>query len=253
MKRLVSFVSCLLLAAGSLVAQNPQSDSSVHFGIKGGVCLANQKMTYQYLDGGTRTVDTKYRTGFDAGVYVEIPIINPSLAGMMEIHYIQKGMLDKSTVSEANTPEQIGTLRITHETDYLSIPFLLKWRIPIGRITPYVLAGPRIDFFLRKKVVIEFHPPSENSFEGVTWLGDYYGLDFQKLDAGATAGLGFEAILKGDLSILLEFKYDYSFTNIVKTENLTIYNRSFQILAGIRLPMRGIGVKVNAEKDRESF
>jgi opacity protein-like surface antigen len=244
MKRLPLFLSIFCLSAASILAQQQPIGTGGHFGIKGGICFANQKLTYPF-----QSPETKYRTGFDAGVYVESPIIGQRLACMIEIHYMQKGMMEETDITGQSGPEPIGTLRQIFEADYLSIPLLVKWRKPIGRITPYALVGPRVDFFLRKKAKNEFDPLSANPGMEADWQDLYDDVNFRKTDFGATAGLGVEAVLKGGFSVLLEIRYDHSFINAVDGQTFTIRNRSFQCLAGIRVPIRGIGVKVNAEKN----
>jgi hypothetical protein len=168
---------------------------------------------------------------------------------MLEIHYVQKGMKEKSDVTGESGPESIGSWRKTFESDYLSVPLLVKWRKLEGRITPYAVVGPRIDVFLSKKVKNAFDPPSINPGIRADWQDLYTDIRFHKTDVGVTAGLGVEAILKGGFSVLLEFRYDPSFTKAVDGQSLSLRNRSFQILAGIRVSIRGIGVKVKADND----
>jgi hypothetical protein len=257
MNRWPLFISCLYLITIDVFAQESPTESKAFWGIKGGLCFANQNYKYQYqllMNGILDAIyisgpDSKYRTGLEVGPYAEIPIYRQWFTCLFEIDYIQKGMKNEETITDKTGPTPKGTWKDFYKVEYLSVPFLFKWRIPKGKLTPYAFIGPRFDIFLSSHVTTEIEASIPVKAPSSSYKGWYEGVTFNKIDFGGTVGLGVEASLTTNLSALLEVRYDHTFTNSFDNSIRTIRNRSFQILTGIRLPIKGIGVKVNAEKD----
>lgn len=182
------------------------------YGLKTGVVIANQDFdhTYGFFD------DTKNRTGFDFGVYMEwFNLLFLSM--LIEAHYVQKGMIEEvPRTNEFGDP--ISPIKHNNRVDYLSIPILAKITFETKHVSPYLAIGPRFDFLLDYKSKI---------------LKTLYK-ELKDMDTGGTIGIGVESKTE-PLKMLLEFRYSPDFTNAYKTDLLKVKNNSFEILFGLRL------------------
>jgi|SRR5699024_6939966 len=121
MKKLL-YSLCILLAIG-LVSKPAQAQSSIDFGIRGGLNFANLNDT---------DLDTDSRTGFMVGVYANYLIPNSPVSIQPEVLYTQKGF-------------EYGDA--TAKLGYIEIPVLAKFDwVMDGNITPHVYFGPYIGF-----------------------------------------------------------------------------------------------------------
>ncbi len=123
----------LVIGAFAAMLVLPQmAAAGVKFGIKGGANIAN-------VNGNLTDAiaDWKSTVGFCGGIFLELNL-GRVLTIQPEVLYTMKGA-DTGT----------GKLKF----DYLEIPVLLKLRIPIGSLHPFVFAGPAFGFNL--KAVLE--------------------------------------------------------------------------------------------------
>jgi hypothetical protein len=159
MKKLLS-----VLAIGAFVALLvvPQTASAgVKFGIKGGANIAN--VNGDFMEG---LEDWKSTIGFCGGIFLELNF-GRVLTIQPEVLYTMKG---------ANTGD--GKLKF----DYIEIPVLLKLRIPISSVHPFVFAGPAFGFNLKALIEgykIDDMPSSDYSavFGGGLQLGRSVHID----------------------------------------------------------------------------
>jgi hypothetical protein len=197
----ISFVLMILLV--SVV----ESQIVSNYGFKAGTISATETFDYTIKVSNP----TSYRWGLDIGGFVEcFRVANLSL--LTELHYIQKGY---STSLQETTPAQPdGTGRyitIRPRLDYLSIPVLGKVQFDIGGLTPYVFLGPRLDLLLGKTDA---------------------SLNYSSTDAGAALGGGIQFSIFSAPDFLVEGRFSPSFGNVFQNQNLTVKNRSFEILLG---------------------
>jgi hypothetical protein len=185
------------------------------YGFKLGAVSASQ--TWHYTD--TSDLTTGYRWGVTGGVYVEVLDI-PLLSFIAEIQYTQKGMTFSVPVTTESQPNGTGQfITMSPRVDYLSVPLLAKLRLPSPIITPYLIAGPRVDLLLFKRA---------DGFEAV--------IDkFESTDFGGTIGLGVELHTLLPVGLLAELRYNPSFRDSFKDEFLSVRNHSFDFLLGLRL------------------
>jgi len=121
----------LILAIGLFVATAASAQDRIKFGVKAGVNLSD------IIKGdGNNNFDTKVKTGFNAGVTVEIPLI-AGLAFTPEVLYSQKGY--KLTSS-------LGEFRQT--TNFIDVPILASFRLGSSF---NIVAGPQVSFLLSTK------------------------------------------------------------------------------------------------------
>jgi hypothetical protein len=193
MKNLLRF-SLLIIIGFSFVQSQPLKS----FGIKFGGTLATQRWTFAK---GT-PVTTGYRFGPAGGLFIEgLKAGNVSVLG--EFWYIQKGL----SVTFNAVPVQPSVI-------YLSLPFLMKYRIEDDGVTYYGLAGPRIDYL--------FHIDPQS----YTPLTD--ALSEGNSDVGVTAGLGVQVFN----TVLLEARFSPSLIPAFKNDSLTVTNTSFEFIVG---------------------
>lgn len=120
-----------ILAIGLFVATAANAQDKIKFGVKAGLNLSD------IIKGdGNNNFDTKVKTGFNAGVTLEIPLI-AGLAFTPEVLYSQKGY--KLTSS-------LGEFRQT--TSFIDVPILASFRLGSSF---NIVAGPQVSFLLSTK------------------------------------------------------------------------------------------------------
>ena len=201
----------LLVILSVALAVTPQVLSrSLSYGIKGGLALSHQSFEYAELS----DPDFDNYLGFEVGLFAELPLI-PKTAVAAGLSYTQRGLKVKSLATAyAGRPV---TVESRSHLDYLSLWAILKVHLAIGSGRTYLLAGPRLD---RK----------------IGTVGEFSELydDFSSSVFGGTVGLGQEYSLRV-LTLLVEVTYSMDFSDAYTSESLTVKNRSFGFLVGVRL------------------
>jgi hypothetical protein len=200
-----------------LLMQTANSQPIKGYGFKLGVNHANQEWTY------APQIDIRFfpdsRWGLNGGIFFEFLQV-PFISMVGEINYSQKGMEYHSVVTNPNDPSGTGeTIALDNRLDYLDLRVLLKLGKSYPDFSPYLLAGPRFDYQVAESVAQEF----ELTFK-----------DFKKEVYGISIGAGVEISSVISFPVLIEFVYNYDFSKLYETENLTIKNKDFEIRAGIR-------------------
>ncbi|HEY6953385.1 MAG TPA: porin family protein [Bacteroidota bacterium] len=199
MKRLSAALVLVAIFAGL-------SYSQIGLGIKGGVNFAN-------VSGADAAPNSKTRTGFAAGAYLEISL--PMLFTIQpEILYSQKGF-----VADENF---FGTpVKVTGKLDYLEIPVLVKYSFPVPVVKPSLYAGPALGILLSAKAKAEANGQSaETDIKDQTTSTDF-GIVF-----GASANIAI---------ITVDVRYTLGLTSLDKNGSGKAYNRVFGIMVGIPL------------------
>jgi hypothetical protein len=180
MKKL--FLSLTILLAIGFFANQAKAQSTVGFGFRGGLNIAN----INDIDG-----DVGSRTGLMIGGYFNFLVPNSPVSIQPEILYAQKGF------------ESGG---VTGQLDYVEVPVLAKFDfITDGNITPHVYFGPYIGFNVNANLdgdedLIE---DNETDIDTATKSTDFGvvvggGLDFGQFNAGVRYGAGLTEIFEGD-------------------------------------------------------
>lgn len=123
MKKLI-FLAASLLVAGAVHAQSP-----IRIGIKAGLNLPNI-----IKDNGNNNFNTKINPGFNAGLTLDVNLIE-GLAITPELLYAQKGYKLTSSVGE-----------FTQTTNFIDIPVLAT--IKLGSSPLHLVVGPEVSFLL---------------------------------------------------------------------------------------------------------
>ena len=205
---------CIVLLT-LIIHANSLSQAIRTIGVKVGGVTANQSWTYS----STPALPTERRWGIDVGVFFEwfnMPVFSLS----SELHFIQKGMKLTLPITTPQNPEGTGEFKtLSPRVDYFSFPILAKARLNDDVFSPYLVAGPRVDFLLQTKA---------EGFQAV--------LDkFEKVEFGATVGAGFDIHTFANGNLGFEFRFSPSLKDGYSTQFLNVRNSSmeFLIVAGL--------------------
>jgi len=102
---------------------------------------------------------------------------------------------------------------------YLSVPLLLRARMPLGTVAPYLLIGPRID--------IKLHTHEDRGIRIL--LGEVDGVSY-----GYTAGGGLEYLPQPNLGVFGEIAYHGGSGAIFDGNGLDLKVDAFELSGGIR-------------------
>lgn len=207
MKKILLVSLVMLLAVSVAFSQ---------FGIKGGVNLGTS-------GGADKPSDLKYRMGIAGGISYRIGLI-AGLSIQPEVMYIQKG-----AVYELNTLQGIYTIndKQTTKLDYIDIPVLVKFNLPIPVFSPYIEGGVSYGILLSAKSKSEesSNQPGTTSISNETDEKDFT----TKNDLSIVVGVGF------DLSILeIDARYMIGTKNPNKDSDAKVFNNGFVFTAGFR-------------------
>ncbi len=195
----ISAFAALALGATALTAQAQEKS----FGIIGGVTFAT--LSGSDADGGyivdpelgSLAVNKGSRTGFAAGLFVDIPA-GRALVFEPQALYVGKGV--KYTVSDGST-----SVDATLALGYIDVPLLLRYNFETSGGV-YFLLGPDVGFNISCSVSASGGGQSANSScaDGVT----------NGVTIGGIGGIGFQ---KGKIGI--EGRYEFDFGAAIQDSN----------------------------------
>ncbi|MGH7601381.1 MAG: porin family protein [bacterium] len=216
--RFVSFAAVLL-------PLSVQAQLLKGYGIKAGVNSSNTALS---IPQSAFEIDTQRRTGVNAALFIEWG--GSSFYSLVtQVEYAQRGFAEEQEITGENNPEPLGKVRASTRLDYISLPILLKLQYRKLAISPYLIAGPRVDFLVNREVG-EFDFVIGNSKVSVeSELSKI--VDDRAL--GGTVGLGFNAQKFLPLPLLVEGRYNFDFTDNSKSPPLQGKNNSFDVWLGI--------------------
>ncbi len=207
------------------------SGQTIRYGLKGGISISNQEFDFKnnFID-----FEFKKRLGPQIGIFAEFPVFSENFRVVPELFYSQKGMSDEQIVTDETGPESKGTIKFIHYVEYLSLPVSIKFAPIQSIIVPYLMVGPRIDFYLTKNfnTRVDATIPVPENFPD-EYFSNYYGVDFNKIDWGGTFGIGIETRLYNKFNLLLEARYNPNFTASFEDERKKIKNDAFDIVIGV--------------------
>ncbi|MBR2250769.1 MAG: PorT family protein [Prevotella sp.] len=226
MKKVFLIAACAVFSLAASAQRASSSSSSffstdkaeqpVRFTIRGGVNFANIGVS-----GGGESESLGSRTAFNAGVGVDIPII--------ESFYVQTGLF--FTSKGYKRTEDRGDTRFTAKGNpaYLEIPILASYRYNFNDATQLeVNVGPYLAFGIGGKDKLE-----EKTEAAVieTEENDFFNDDVKKFDMGLQVGLGV-TFLK---HVYLGVAYEFGFVNMFKdSDGESAKNRNFMINLGYK-------------------
>ncbi|WP_100614395.1 porin family protein [Confluentibacter citreus] len=168
MKNRIYSALILIFGASLITAQAQTNDPlQVQFGVKGGVNFSN--MYTEDVD------DDNMLTSFNAGLYVNIPV-SSSLSIQPEFLYSRKG-------SELSYDNLFATGTAKFKLNYIEVPVLLKMNVTDNF---NIHVGPYVAYLIDSQVTNE---SSEGTYD---FESNFDNDDFNKFDAGLSAGIGFD-------------------------------------------------------------
>ena len=187
MKKL--FITAVAIVAVTFTQAQTKSSSLPSFGIKGGVNFSNIIKT------DNSNFQTDYATGFNAGVFVNVPIVSV-LSFQPELMFSQKGYKSSRT-------GLLGDGTFTQTTNWIEVPILAKIS-PSSSFNIYV--GPQISFLTRTKNKYDgdFSSSQQTKYEDDA-------NKFKKSILGGIVGLGFDLTPK--VSINGRYALDFQKNN----------------------------------------
>jgi len=203
MKR-VFILAIALFTTGVANAQSP-----VRVGVKAGVNLSNI-----IKDDGNNNFETKMLTGFNAGVTLDINLIE-GLAFTPEVLYSTKGYKLTSSVGE-----------FTQTTNFIDVPILAS--IKLGGSGLNLVAGPQVSFLMSTK----------NKFESGFGTVEQENVEddsdrFKKSLVGGVIGFRYDLTDKFDIHG--RYALDFQKNNENGTSNTPEYkNQVFAIGVGVK-------------------
>jgi outer membrane protein with beta-barrel domain len=182
----------------TMILAGPAHAVPVHYGARLGANLAT--ITGDFAD----LSNPKTKTGLAAGGFVSVSPA-PLLGIELDLLYVEKGFKVQGIATDPSG-NPIGTTEGFLKLQYLDVPLLAKISLPsMGAVSPYVIGGPNLGIGLNAK------------FEGGGLSHDFTS-DLQKLDWGATGGVGVRWGA-GPMSLGLETRYERSFADLWDIQN----------------------------------
>jgi hypothetical protein len=200
----------LVFTIGNLNEGNAQLVKN--YGLKMAVTSADQEFGM--------TLDTKRRVGFNIGAFAEWLDV-PLFSVITQVEYTQRGTGQVFIMTGPSGPEPIGRKTLYSRLDYISVPVLAKLRFQTGLISPYILAGPRLDFLLGYK-----------SDEGA--FNTLYD-KFKKTTFGASTGIGVQVESFLPVTLLAEARYNFDLTDSYDAYSWKVRNNALDFWLGIAI------------------
>jgi hypothetical protein len=205
----------IFLGSGSSMAQSFHKKKSnfilMGWGITGGGTLCTQLWNYA----ATNENETKkYRLGFNGSVFIEM-INHPYLRWVSELQYNQKGAIDVVPSGD----------KFNNRIDYISFNNFIKIREQEMSVTPYLIAGPRLEYRMAT------YP--QNNPEIIS--------NFQKLHVSISAGAGIEFLRFNPWLWFIEFQYNPDLMNAFRNKDLNdlnIKHRAFELRLGLKYALQ---------------
>jgi hypothetical protein len=228
MKKILLISLVMLLAVSVAFSQ---------FGIKGGLNLgtfggADKAINPGVFDAslaGLPNIDPTNRSAFTAGISYKIGLI-AGLSIQPEALYTQKG-----AVYEISLPAAFGggSGKGTFKLDYVDIPILVKFNLPIPLVSPYIEGGVSYSILVSSK----FKGESPDGTSEEKSVKDMLGVDVNKNDFSIVVGVGIEILI-----LDINARYVIGQTKIIKDDptalinpgDKKIYNRGIMLTAGLR-------------------
>jgi opacity protein-like surface antigen len=227
MKKLLLVMVLLILIVSTSYSQ---------LGIRGGLALGtitgdDKALPLSAVTGGSGsgTIDPTTHTGLTGGVSYRIGLIL-GLAIEPGVYYVQGGTVFEipNTPMVSNGQTVIISGKATQNLDYLQIPVVAKFTLPIPIVSPYVEAGMAYSLLLSAKMKADM----TGSYNGTSqsYSNEEQNKDsFSKSDVSLVFGVGVEFII-----IDVNARLILGQSTLDVDGQKKVYNRTFMITAGLR-------------------
>jgi hypothetical protein len=201
------------------------ANAQIKYGVKAGVNIANWqgeavKSLGNVVDLTNGLVNTKSRTGFHIGGYLDIPVTE-NISIEPGLQYSQKGytMLGDFNIDALKFVGANASAKI--QADYIDIPLLLKTTISKGLS---VYAGPQVSILVKNNLHLNA------GIMGISLFSQDLNLtnNFKKTDIAMVGGMGY----RFDNGFQVAAGYDYGLSRVDKNNSFKAYNRAVKVSVG---------------------
>ncbi len=208
MKKLIFSLLLLFLSTASLQAQFLKN-----LGFKAGGTVSQHKNEYNI---GSSPQFPAPRIRVNAGIFGEF-FNDPVFSMIGEINYVEKGARAEVFLTDAQHPDGTGEkMYLNIDNALLDFSILAKARLESPICTPYIFAGPKVDFELnRNEISKTFYTESL----------------YNTTRFGYKIGVGTEAVLFG-IHFLTEVVYDQDFGYLFESPALKVSTNTIEFKAG---------------------
>lgn len=214
-----------LLTVISILLLTSFSNAQVSYGVRAGANFSkwqgeDLQIIEDLVDKTDGWLETKGKTGFHVGGYVNIPI-SETFSFEPGLEYSKKGYsikgdfkIDALKFLAINAGAQV-------QSHYIDIPLYLKANVAKGL---NVYAGPQVSFLVRSTL------NAKVGVLGISLFNKGIGITerFNKVDLGLSGGIGYQF----DNGINLRAGYDYGLSKLDKNNNYDAYNRVVKVSVG---------------------
>ena len=205
-----TLILCTLFLGATCIAQTQK----VKLGVKAGLNIAS--LTFDESE-----LDSSSKTGFTAGIMVEIPMAK-NFSLQPEVLFSQQGT--KSSFSDPDVAN--SNFKSTIELNYLNIPVMLKY---------YVIKGLSIQVGPQIGILLKANNKYQDNFLGYENHESFNLKDYSTgIDTSVNFGLGYQFKDK----FYADARYNISYSNVFKEGDVNHFinndmkNRVFQISVG---------------------
>ena len=219
-----SFVAPLFLLAILIAPERLGAQALRSYGVK--AAFTSAATSYQ-SNGSSRDYDR--RRGINVALFAEWQETS-YLSVLVQMEYAQRGFV---SAFQPGAPSRIDPVAghaenvVATRIDYLSALVPLKIRYPLGkRLTPFVLAGPRVDVLLGQRA---------EAYGGTFGPEQFKLRDLRRSQVGLSTGAGIALGGLGKTALSIEARYNLDLTNASSTSEAKIKHNAFDIWFGIAL------------------
>jgi hypothetical protein len=186
------------------------------FGLDAGYVYATENWKYAPSIGSSGDWIKPIST-FTGGVFAETFELE-KFSLMAKLQYVGKGRTMHVMVTRADPNPQgyvdMGYQDIHERLDYLCVPILLKYKISLSTIEPFLAAGPRFEYLVGH--------PSSVVFD-----------QFKKSEWAMTFSAGTDISISSLPKFFLEAEYNTSLMDSYQGQFVTVNDHSLEFLVGV--------------------
>lgn len=230
-----------LIVIMSLLMVIPASAQIFGIGAKGGLNFANLRGDITIVEEDFEfSLDLKNKTGFVAGVSFSSGLL-PFITLQPEILYSEKGARFEETetipLDDLGFPGQTASATVdgTIDLKYIEIPILIRARLPVPGLSPFVYAGPSLAYNLSSDFRADLSANIAGQQLSVTLFDEDIKDDIKNFDIGFVIGGGMEFGLPL-LKVHAELRYTMGLRNILDFDDnndFDLKNNVFSLMVGV--------------------
>jgi len=202
------------LALVAILGTAAPAAAGIAFGVRGGLSVSS-------ISGESSLIHTSSKYGPGGGVFFTLGV-SDAFSVQPEILYVSKGASWGDGQSTDDLGNPTGTYELLSLVDYVEIPVLLRFALPLGSVVrPVLSAGPAVAF------------EADERLKTTGDLSSSEKVDFYKnTDFGAAAGLGLEMVGGGGIWSL-DTRFTRGFTRLERGPLIVTDNHNWNVLVSV--------------------